>query len=172
MALLEAAASDLSREARAIENMKMRYARAEKLARDNGGGGFFYAALNRMAAELVVDASKHNWPGFDAVTLDEVRAHLIARTRDDPDFWSVVGLTELRLYQAIAEGKLASELDKIEGEFDDLYARVNAATNWSSVLDQLRFVLPKYQARASARERAAVDALTRYLVRLAGGHAA
>ena len=33
---------------------------------------------------------------FDPAALDDGAASLVAKTRDDPDFWSVVGLTELR----------------------------------------------------------------------------
>jgi hypothetical protein len=78
-----------------------------------------------------------------------------------------VGLTELRLYQAIAERKLAADLDAIIREYGDLHRRVSATTSWSSVLDQVRFVLPKYKARATATEKKAVMALTKYLEGLA-----
>jgi len=88
---------------------------------------------------------------------------LAAKARDDPDFWSVVGLTELRIYLAIADHKLASELDTVLREFDDLYTRVSAPSEWSSVLDQLRFVLPKYAARATTAEKKAVERLTTHL---------
>jgi hypothetical protein len=98
-----------------------------------------------------------------------VRNDLAAKTRDDPDFWSVVGLTELRLYEAIAERKLAIELDAIMREYDDLHARVSATTSWGSVRDQVRFVLPKYEARATAPEKKAAIALTRYLENLRSG---
>ena len=38
--------------------------------------------------------------------LDAVRQELVDRTRDDPDFWSVAGLTELRTYEAPIDGRL------------------------------------------------------------------
>jgi hypothetical protein len=69
----------------------------------------------------------------------------------------------LRAYQAIAAGRLAAALDSILGEYDDLHNRVDARSMWSSVLDQVRFVLPKYAERASAAERKAADKLMRHL---------
>ena len=59
-------------------------------------------------------------------------------------------------------------LDVILGEFDDLYARVSAPSEWSSVLDQLCFVLPKYAERASAAEKKAIATLTAHLARYTG----
>jgi len=167
MALLEAEARKASAEIKAIANMKLRYANAEKLARTSHDPLLFYPALNRMAAELIVDSARRGWRGFDSATLSEVRNHLAAKTRDDPDFWSVVGLTELRLYEAIAKRALALELDALLREYRDLHERVSATTYWSSVLDQVCFVLPAYERRASATEKKAAAALTKYLKALA-----
>jgi len=163
LALVEAAARNSRDEAKAIEMMKIHYGRAEQLARAGNSDSLFYPALNRMAAELAADAGKPRWRNFDPVAVADVRASLAAKARDDPDFWSVVGLTELRIYLAIADHKLASELDTVLREFDDLYTRVSAPSEWSSVLDQLRFVLPKYAARATTAEKKAVERLTTHL---------
>ena len=167
MALLEAEARRPSAEIAAIAHMKLRYGNAERLARASNDPLLFYPALNRMAAELIVDAARRGWRGFDSAALTEVRKVLAAKTRDDPDFWSVVGLTELRLYEAIAKRALVVELDAIVREYRDLHGRVSATTYWSSVLDQVRFVLPKYGRRATAAEKKAAMALTKYLEGLA-----
>jgi hypothetical protein len=166
--MLEAAARRPKDEAKAIQKMKIHYGRAEALARAENDPQLFYPALNRMAAELVVDADKPRWRKFDSAAVDDTRASLVAKARDDPDFWSVVGLTELRIYLAIADRKLAHELDIIVGELDDLYARVSAPSEWSSIFDQLRFVLPKYAARASPAEKKAVATLTTHLAEYGG----
>ena len=105
--------------------------------------------------------------GLDVAALAEVSANLAATTRDDPDFWSVVGLTELRLYEAIAGRRLARELDAIVGEYRDLHCRVSAPTHWTSVLDQVSFVLPKYKLRATTAEKQAAEALLKHLAELA-----
>jgi len=163
LAMIESVASNPRAEASAIENMKKRYERAEKIARATHDAELFYPALNRMAAELIVDAGARNWRGFRAAALEEVQANLAAKTRDDPDFWSIAALTELRLYRAIAERKLADSVDAIIREFDDLHARVGASSMWGSVLDQMRFVLPAYEKRGTAAEKTAVAKLTKYL---------
>ncbi|HEY2815736.1 MAG TPA: CHAT domain-containing protein [Casimicrobiaceae bacterium] len=167
LAMIEAAASNPRDEAAAIENMKRSYQRAEKIARDTRDDGLFYPALNRMAAELIVDAGARNWPGFDPVALEEIRANLAAKTRDDPDFWSVAALTELRFYLALAERKLTDELGTIVGELDDLHVRVGASSMWGSVLDQMGFVLPAYERRSTATEKNAVARLRKYLESIA-----
>jgi len=163
MAMVEAAAGKTRDEARALEKMKLRYGRAEKLARDAHDGAFFYPALNRMAAELIVEAGARNWRGFDPAAVEEIRANLEAKTRDDPDFWSVAALTELRLYQAIAERNAAGRLDTIIREFDDLRLRVSAPSLWGSVVDQLGFVLRKYETRATAAEKKSAMRLIKFL---------
>jgi hypothetical protein len=168
MALVEALAKEADAEAKAIASMKARYAKAEALARAAHDPRLFYPALNRMAAELIVEGAKPGWRGFDAAALAEVSANLAATTRDDPDFWSVVGLTELRLYEAIAGRRLVHELDAILGEYRDLHCRVSAPSHWGSVLDQVSFVLPKYKLRATAAEKQAAETLLTQLAALAG----
>ncbi len=103
LALVEAIAKRPNEERIAISNMKASYARAEALARATNFAALFYPALNRMAAELIVDAGKPGWTKFDSATLDDVRESLTLRARDDPDFWSFIGMIELRTYQAMAE---------------------------------------------------------------------
>jgi len=159
LALLEAIAGRSDKELAAINNMKASYARAETLARASNHAELFYPALNRMAAELIVDAGKKGWRKFDPAMLAEVRDSLAAKARDDPDFWSFVGVIELRMYIAIADRNLAAERPKIEGEFEELFTRVSAPSMWSSVIDQASFVLPKYAASAAEAERRAAEAL-------------
>ncbi len=162
LALVEAIAKRPSEERTAISNMKAAYARAEALARETNFAALFYPALNRMAAELIVDAGKPGWTKFDSATLDDVRESLTLRARDDPDFWSFVGIIELRAYQAMAEQRLAAARPGIELELDELFTRVSAASMWSSVLDQASFVLTKYAARAAGAEgRAASELLAK-----------
>jgi len=84
-----------------------------------------------------------------------VRHSLIERTRDDPDFWSVAGLTELRMMQAVAARALAREAEPIAAEFTALHARVSAPKDWRSVHDSARFVLDRYARRASSGDERA-----------------
>ena len=172
LAMVETAAGNPGGAADAIAHMKTRYERAMTLARATGSDALFYPALNWMAAALIVDAGKPGWPGFDPELLAEVRANLAAKTRDDPDFWSVVSLTELQAYEAVAKGRLAAELDAIVRDYDDLHARVSASSSWSSVLDQVRFVFWQYVKRAPAAEQQAAAALEQHLAAFTAATAA
>jgi len=172
LALVEAIAKRPKDERIAIENMKASYARAESLARATNYAALFYPALNRMAAELIVDADKPKWNNFDPATLGDVLESLSIRARDEPDFWSFIGMIELRTYQAIADRRLAAARAGIEHDLDELFTRVSAASMWSSVLDQASFVLPKYAQRAAGPERQAANQLlarVRGYVRESGG---
>ncbi len=151
--------------------MKAAYASAVKIARKSKADNLFYPALNWMAAELIANAGKRASHRFDRGLLEEVRANLAAKTRDDPDFWSAAALADLRVYEALAEGNLAGALESIMRDYRDLHARVSAPWMWGSVLDQLCFVLPKYAKRASAPERQAVETLMRLLETFTGAAA-
>jgi hypothetical protein len=80
----------------------------------------------------------------------------------------VAGLTELRVYEALAQARLLAEWQGIQAEYDDLHARVAAPGYWSSVLDQMNFVFPKAMVRAGAGEKKAADALLKKLRAYAG----
>jgi tetratricopeptide (TPR) repeat protein len=153
----------------AIASMQASYGRAEERARESHHLQLFYPALNRMAAQLVLNAGKPGGAGFDPAAVAAVRKSLAAKARDDPDFWSVAGVIELRMYVAIAARNLARELPKIEGEFEDLFARVGAPSMWTSVADQASFVLPKYAANSTGAERRAAESLMSKLCSYAGG---
>jgi hypothetical protein len=112
-----------------------------------------------MAAELAL--AQPGWRGFDRDETAAVRQALATQARDDPDFWSIAGLIELRLYEALAARRLAAQRASIEDEYADLRLRVAAPSRWASVHDQLAFVLPRYAAHAAAAERDAATALLR-----------
>lgn len=65
--------------------------------------------MNRLAAELVLNAGRPGWKGLDAADVKVIRTSLADKVRDDPDFWSVISQTELRVYEAIAQGNLATD---------------------------------------------------------------
>jgi hypothetical protein len=168
LALVEAAAGRKSNEMVAIERMKAYYAEAEQLGRDGSVADIFYPALNHLMADLAVHAGTPGWPGLSPLSVETVRNSLAAKVRDDPDFWSVVGETELRLYEALSGGTLATERAQIERELTDLAGRVAATRLWGSVHDNARFLLPKYAARVSGDEQQAADGILSLLERLAG----
>jgi hypothetical protein len=165
--MIERSAGDAAAEQHAIEQMRHWYERAERAAAaTHMERAVFYPGLNRIAAELLLGLRKKAWRGFDARSVAAVRASLDEQIRDEPDFWCVVGKTELRLYEVLAAGSLASERESIEHELDDLHVRMDAPANWDSALVQLEFVLPRYAERASKTEASAATALLSHVRQL------
>ena len=58
-----------------------------------------------------------------------------------PDFWSIVGQTELDMYVSIAAGTLARDVDSLIKDFRNHHARVINPRMWGSVFDNATFVL-------------------------------
>lgn len=160
--------SDLGRERdvqAAIAHMGAHYARAAEAARQAGSPALFYPGLNLIVADLAAHAGQARWAGLDAALVAEVQASLEAKARSDPDFWSVVGRTELQLLRSAAAGDVAGALSRVSAEFADLQRRVSAPTEWRSVYDTERFVLERHARRAGAAEQRACREL---LAQLAG----
>ena len=88
-----------------------------------------------------------------------MRKSLAAKARDDPDFWSVAGFIELRMYTAIGRSETGGRATQDRRRIRRALYRVSAPSMWSSVIDQASFVLPKYAASAAGAERSAAEAL-------------
>jgi CHAT domain/Lecithin:cholesterol acyltransferase len=163
LAMVEAEAGTPATLLAAVRRMKAHYARAEAMARSVDAADLYYPALNRMAAELVVDAGTPGWRGFDEGAIAYVRQRLADKTRDDPDFWSVAGQTELRLYEAVAARALAAAQGALLQEYAELHRRVSGTNYWRSLYDSARFVLDPYARRAGVGEKKAGTALVALL---------
>ena len=102
--------------------------------------------------------------------MDDERSRLVRSSMRSvpPDFWSVIGQTELDMYVSIAAGTLARDANRLIEDFRDHHGRVGNARLWSSVFDNATFVLSKYRTRASQSEVAAADRLLAQLSALAG----
>jgi hypothetical protein len=168
LAMIEALANARDAELKAIKEMKSHYAEAEKVASLTGDPGLFYSALNRISAELIIDAGEPSWKGLDRLALASLNQTLNNKIRTDPDFWSVVGLVELQLYEFVGQKRLAAGLPSILEEYEDLYRRVNSTMSWSSVRDQAEFVLLNYLRRAGKEEQEASVTLLKQLAVWAG----
>jgi hypothetical protein len=164
LALIAASENDAGAEATEIAAMKDSYERAEQIGRDNKLDDFFYPALNRLSAEFALDGSVQ----LDPQAVAAIRAALDTMVRDKPEFWSVVGQTELRVYESLSRGDLAGEVSKIIAAYDDLHLRIQTEWMWSSVYDQAQFVLPKYAKGASAKEQEAAKRVIDRLGELSG----
>ena len=153
---------------KSIRNMERAYHDAENRARASTMSDSLYPALNRMAADLILNVGRVGWKGFDSASLSVIRQSLEIKVRDNPDFWSAASLIDLQVYTALAQRKLTSALVKIQAEYEDLHSRVTAAWMWDSVYDQMQFVLPKY--KVSTSEKRAAYKLLKRLEAMAGPH--
>jgi tetratricopeptide (TPR) repeat protein len=162
LALVEEASGRRADEQEAIAEMWKHYSAAEALARNTAStlGGAppppFYPAMNRIAAQLALADDTKRSQAMDQATIHAIRASL---SSVPPDFWSVVGQTELDMYVAVADGVLAREVDHLLADFRKHHERVASPRRWGSVLDNATFVLTRYQ-------RVAVDDDTRAAARL------
>jgi hypothetical protein len=168
LAIVEAIAGDAAAEAAALERMQQHYARAEALAADDPDAEFFYPALNRIAADVALHAGRPNWQGLAPELISSVVAALEARGKADPDFWSIVGQTELRVYEALSAGDVAKAKPRLEEAWRDLHARVPSDHTWRSVYDTAHLVLSKYRERVTGGEREAADEILALLGEFAG----
>lgn len=159
LALVEEAAQRDAARAAAMVRMAEHYGHAEALAAEADDPAYFYPALNRMAAELIVHAKRTDWPGLQPALVQRVRDSLARKCRNDPDFWSVVGLPELSMYEALASRQLGSRLPGILLAYEDLQQRAGTPWHWASVADQLAFVLRHFNRGRGAEAQAAQQLL-------------
>ena len=166
-ALVDGAAGRHARIQRDLEQMKARYQDAQDVGEKSGVSDLSYPASNRLAADVALNAGKRRWRSLDRETVRIVRKSLHAKSASDPDFWSVVGETELDQYEALAKRKLASARTQLDKAYEDLHKRVTATRMWASVYDTACLVLPNYAGRATGKERAAANELLAHLRRFA-----
>jgi CHAT domain-containing protein len=149
LALVERAAGEAASEARALVDMATHYGRAEAIALQQGHAESFYPALNLLAADWL------RGEALDTHRVQRTRESLQRKRLDDPDFWSVAGLPELAVIEALHSGTLSAALPDIDATLADLHARAGSAWLWASLRDQLGFILGGTRVpRGSEREAA------------------
>ncbi|MEO8118970.1 MAG: CHAT domain-containing protein, partial [Rhodoferax sp.] len=160
LVMLEARTGHDAASLKALEKMAAHYARAEALARQMHADKLFYPAKNGISAELRLAFLQQRAPRLAEDRLSAVRESLNQAATEKPDFWSVVGQTELGLLEALAQGRLAGSGPGLMDAFRELKLRVPATSSWDSAYTDARFTLEPYQTVASATEvRAAVELL-------------
>ena len=107
---------------------------------------------------MALNPGTRRWT-LDRETIRVLRKSLQAKSATDPDFWSVVGETEIDQYEALAGRRLAAARKQLEKAYEDLHKRVTATRMWASVYDTACLVLPNYASRATGKERAAANEL-------------
>jgi hypothetical protein len=155
LVLVERAAGDAAAEARALADMATHYGRAEAIALQQGQPESFYPALNLLAADWL------RGQPLDVQRAQRTRESLQRKRFDDPDFWSVAGLPELAVIEALDAGKLAAALPDIDATLADLHARAGSPWLWASLADQLGFILGGARIARGAERAAAEELLTR-----------
>jgi CHAT domain-containing protein len=159
-ALVDGAAGRRARVRRDLQQMKASYVAAQKVAEKNGASDVYYPVANRLTADVALHAGTPRWRSLDKDTVKLLRTSLQEKSATDPDFWSVVGETEIDQYEALAGRKLARVHAQLSRAYEDLHKRVTATRMWASVYDTACLVLPNYASRAKGRERtAAMDLL-------------
>ncbi len=160
LVLLEARSGKGAASLKALEQMVVHYANAEEMARKAQANNLFYPAKNGISAELRLAFLQRRAPRLSEARFSAVRESLDKAATESPDFWSVVGQSELGLLEALAQGRLAGSGPALLDAFRELKARVPAVWSWDSVYTEARFTLEPYQAVASATEqRAALEML-------------
>ena len=160
LVLLETRAGRDAASLKALEKMVVHYANAEKLACEAKADNLYYPAKNGISAELRLAFLQKRAPRLTEARLSAVRESLDKAATERPDFWSVVGQTELALLEALAQGRLAGSGPALMDAARELKARVPATSSWDSVYTEARFTLEPYQTVANATEqRAAAEIL-------------
>ena len=154
LAQIEGLAHQKAAHQKAMAQMVAHYTRAEGLALRSGQLEVFYPSLNLLAAELLLHTQDRRWRGFDPDRMRRVRQSLERKRREDPDFWSVVGLPELDIYEALATQTLDARLPRILQVLTELQGRIGTELLWASLADQLGFVLDHLRAADARQERA------------------
>ena len=143
----------------ALSAVVKHYGAAETMARKVNTDILFYPAKNAISAELRVALLKKRLPKLDDDRMKAVSDSLNKAVTDNPDFWSVVGQTELLVLAAVGKGQLARAEPGVSASLRDLKARVPAAWMWDSVYNEAQFILEPYIAMAGVAERRAAQKL-------------
>ncbi len=152
---------------KALKKMAAHYDSAQALARKTGAANLFYPAKNGLSAELRMAWLEGRAPHGIAARVQAVRESLAKSAAARPDFWSVVGETELQVLEALAQRRLAGISAATLKALRDLKTRVPAVWMWDSVWSEARFTLVPYEATASEAEAKAAKQLLECLAELA-----
>ena len=151
----------------ALQAAAEHYAAAYTIARNCGADDDFYPAKDAIACELRRALIEGSAMGIAADRIGQVRKSMDKAASERPDFWSVVGQTELSMLVALAAGKLAPQTSALIAACRELKTRVPANTMWHSVYNEAQFTLEPYQGQAKGEEARAAAELLAALAALA-----
>ena len=159
LAMLEASTGRHGAARRAIAAMANHYGKALALARKRGSPELYYPAVNVMASTLALHGGAAKLKNLKPALFEEARASVKAKNATDPDFWSLIAVPELLVYEAVARGTLAKRSSAIHKAFHDVRRRSQDGTKWRSVLDTMHFVLDPYASRVAGKNKQAAREL-------------
>ena len=151
----------------ALKEAVRHYGVAEAIAAMQGADNLYYPAKNGISAELRAAFLNKRLPDLADDRIKAAADSLSKAAAEKPDFWSVVGQTELMLLAALAKGQLASAVPALKTALHALKARVPAPQMWDSVYNEGLFTLEPYIAMASPVEKHAAQSLLETLKALA-----
>ncbi|MES2101642.1 MAG: CHAT domain-containing protein [Pseudomonadota bacterium] len=151
----------------ALQASVKHYAAAEAMARKSAADNLHYPAKSCVNAELRAAFLDGHLPVLDDDRMKALGDSLNRAAADRPDFWSVVGQTELLLIAALGKGRLAAVEPALTAAFRDLKTRVPAVRMWDSVWNEAQFTLEPYLAMAAPAEKRAAQNLLDALAALA-----
>ena len=143
------------------------YGEAEAMARKSGADTLHYPAKIAIGAELRAAFIGGRKPALDPDRVKAVSDSLEHAANTKPDFWSVVGQTELLMLLALAKGDLARAEPALTASLRDLKKRVPAVQMWGSVWNEAQFTLEPYLKVATPPEKRAAQTLLDALAALA-----
>jgi tetratricopeptide (TPR) repeat protein len=147
LTMVESRAGRVPEAKAALDAAVAHYGASEALARKAGADRLlFYPAKNGISCALRAAFLDQRTQTVAAARFKSVADALQQAASDEPDFWSVVGLTELLILQALADGRLAPALPGALASLHDLKGRVSAAWMWDSVYNEAQFTLEPYLA--------------------------
>ena len=145
--------------AKALKAALAHYAAAEGMARKSGADNLFYPAKNCISCELRAMFLAGKPGSISEERIREVRESLQKAAKESPDFWSVVGQTELQVLATLGAGKLAAEAPALIDKLREHKARVPSLGMWDSVYNEAQFTLEPYLEVADAHEKSAAKSL-------------
>ena len=134
----------------ALDESILHYRAAADMSRQAGSLKRFYPAKSCISAEIRRAFMTDTAPRIDDERLVDLRDALNQASAHEPDFWSVVGQSELGILQALLRGRLADEIVHAIPTLRELKVRVPAVWMWDSVRAEAEFVLQPYIGRAGA----------------------
>jgi CHAT domain-containing protein len=160
LAMLEADAGRHESARQATLDMVTHYTRSLELAREQKAANLFYPVVNLLVAEIALHAGTTHGKEFPKTLVDEARASAQAQNKIHPDFWSLMAVPELHLYEAVARNTLSRSMAAdILRAFKEVIRRSRGASDLDSVSRTMHFAFDRYVERLTGQDKTRVREL-------------